>query len=350
MAELWVRIVEDVQVRMGGPWFEDLKVGQVVDDAPPLTLTPGHALLHQAVTGDRLRLPLDHPTSAAVTGRDEPVAHPLLVTNVAIGQTTALTQRVKANLFYRGLILESPVHLGDTLETTTEVVGLRQNRRRPGRPATGLAALRCTTRNQDGRRVLDFYRCPMLPLRDPDEETGHADDFAGIAEDLDEDRLAAAVPAWDLAAFRARDPHGTRPGDLVPGTVYDLEFRDTVTSACELARATLNVAEAHTDAGRSPYGRRLVYGGHTIALAGAAVSRALPGLATILAWRSCDHAGPVFEGDLLRTEVAVEAVTPLGDGSGGALADLQARVLVEPTDEEAGEQLVLDWHLVALVA
>jgi acyl dehydratase len=353
VGELRVRIVEDVRVPLGGPWFEDLKVGQVVDDAPPLTLTPGHALLHQSLTGDRLRLPLDHVLSQAVTGREAPLAHPLLVANVAIGQTTGLTQRVKANLFYRGLVLESPVHLGDTLETITEVVGLRQNQPKPGRPATGLAALRCTTWNQDGRRVLDFHRCPMLPLRDPEGDTGQTDDFAGIPEDLDEARLVAAVGNWNLSAFRARTGSGLRAADLLPGTIYALEFRDTVTGACELARATLNLAEVHTDARRSPYGRRLVYGGHTIALAGAAVSRALPGLVTILGWRSCDHAGPVFEGDALRTEVAVEAVTPLVDGG---LVDLRARVWVDRPEEDAppgaptGEGLVLDWRLVGLMA
>ncbi|MGH8992312.1 MAG: MaoC family dehydratase [Acidimicrobiia bacterium] len=354
MTELRVRIAEEVRVPLGGPWFEDLKVGQVVDDAPPLTLTTAHALLHQSLTGDRLRLPLDHSLSAAVTGREAPLAHPLLVANVAIGQTTGLTQRVKANLFYRGLVLECPVHLGDTLETVTEVAGLRQNQLREGRPATGLAALRCTTRNQDGRQVLDFYRCPMLPLRDPEGDTGLSDDFSRIPEDLDDDRLKTAVADWDLSAFRARTATGLRIGDLMPGTVYALEFRDTVTGATELARATLNLAEAHTDARRSPYGRRLVYGGHTISLAGAAVSRALPGLVTIPGWRSCDHAGPVFEGDALRTEVEVEAVTPLE--SGGGLVDLRARVWVDRPAEEAppgapaGEQLVLDWRLVGLVA
>jgi acyl dehydratase len=348
--------VERVRIPLGGPWFEDLKVGQVVDDAPPLTLTPAHALLHQSLTGDRLRLPLDHTLSAAVTGRDEPLAHPLLVTNVAIGQTTALTQRVKANLFYRGLVLECPVHLGDTLETVTEVVGLRQNQRRPGRPATGLAALRCTTRNQDGRQVLDFYRCPMLPLRDPEGDTGCSDGFDSIPDDLDDARLAGAVPGWDLAAFRSRTGPASSTEGLVPWTTFVLEYRDTVTGACELARATLNLAEAHTDAGRSPYGRRLVYGGHTIALAGAAVSRAVPGLVTIVAWRSCDHAGPVFEDDVLRTEVTVEAVTPLPARGDGSLVDLWARVWVDRPPEEApkgaptGESLVLDWRLVGLVA
>ena len=44
---------------VGGPWFEDFERGQVFDDAPGLTLSSGHAALHQAVTGDRLRLALD---------------------------------------------------------------------------------------------------------------------------------------------------------------------------------------------------------------------------------------------------------------------------------------------------
>ncbi len=45
----------DERVRIGGPYFEDFEVGQVFDDAPGLTLTWGHAALHQALVGDRLR-------------------------------------------------------------------------------------------------------------------------------------------------------------------------------------------------------------------------------------------------------------------------------------------------------
>ncbi|MGH3772395.1 MAG: hypothetical protein ACRDRW_13545, partial [Pseudonocardiaceae bacterium] len=79
----------DNRVLVGGPYFEDLSHGQVFADAPGLTLTSGHATLHQALSGDRLRLPLDHELSAAVTGRTEPLAHPTLVCHVAIGQTTS---------------------------------------------------------------------------------------------------------------------------------------------------------------------------------------------------------------------------------------------------------------------
>ncbi|MGH3811813.1 MAG: MaoC family dehydratase [Pseudonocardiaceae bacterium] len=329
----------DNRVQVGGPYFEDLTRGQVFADAPGLTLTPGHAMLHQALSGDRLRLPLDHELSAVVTGRAEPFAHPTLVCHVAIGQTTSASQRVRGNLFYRGLRLLRPVHLGDTLRTRTEVVALRQNRPRPGRPATGLAVLRVQVANQREEPVLDFWRCPMLPLRDPDAHTGHADSFDHIPADAD---AVDGLPwGWQLGAFQ--------PTVAEPGTVYDIEVRDTVTGAPELARATLNLAATHTDPGASAYGRRLVYGGHTISIAGAHATRALPDLITIVAWRSCEHTGPVFEGDVLRTELHVEAVH---QRDGYQLIDLRA-VVHSCSTEDAGDQTaaqmpVLDWRFVAL--
>src|SRR4051812_18179029 len=46
-------------VPVGGPYFEDFKHGQVFNDAPAVTLSDGLATLHQSLSGDRLRLPLD---------------------------------------------------------------------------------------------------------------------------------------------------------------------------------------------------------------------------------------------------------------------------------------------------
>ncbi len=331
------------RVRVGGPFFEDLELGQVFD-SPALTLTNGHALLHQALCGDRLALALDEELSKAVTGRPEPLAHPTLVCHVVIGQTTAPSQRVRGNLFYRGLRLLRPVHVGDTLRTRTEIAALRESRR-PPRPPAGLVVLRVQAENQHHERVLDFWRCPMIPLRDSDTRTGHRDSFDGIPSDIDLDSLAATVPAgWRLDVFRKRAGHSG--ADVTPGTVYEIEGRDTVTCAPELARATLNLAATHTDPGASAYGRRLVYGGHTISIAGAHVTRALPDLVTILAWRGCDHSGPVFEGDVLRTEVSVEAVHPLADG---AMIDLRA--IAHASRAGAGpEDQVLDWRFVGLMA
>ncbi|NDF86939.1 MAG: MaoC family dehydratase, partial [Gammaproteobacteria bacterium] len=149
-------------IDISGPWFEDLHPG-LEFDAPAITLNAGHVALHQALFGDRLRLPLDAATAERVTGVSQPLCHPLLAINVAIGQSTWASQRVKGNLFYRGLALQEPVFTGDTLYTRTRVVGLRQNRTQAGRAATGIVALEMTTTNQRGATVLHFWRCPMIP-------------------------------------------------------------------------------------------------------------------------------------------------------------------------------------------
>jgi acyl dehydratase len=326
-------------MNVGGPWFEDLAVGQEFTDAPSLTLTAGHAAVHQAVVGDRLRLALDAPLARQVCSRDVPLAHPNLVCDVAIGQSTRPSQRVRGNLFYRGLVLRRPVFVGDTLTTTTAIVALKQNRGQP----TGLAVLRIRTLDQDGNEVLDFLRCPMIPLRDADAQTGHADDVSAFPQQLDPVVLDAAVPDWRLAPLRERTPP-PHFADLEPGVRFELEAGETVTCAPELARLTLNVATAHTDATGSPHGRRLVYGGHTISVAAAHATRALPALATIVAWEGCDHLGPVFEGDVLRTELEVEEARELPDGG---LAHLRAQVRAIRED---GPAPVLDWRFVALIA
>jgi 2-methylfumaryl-CoA hydratase len=331
---------EQSRVEVGGPWFEDLAVGQVFD-APAVTLTAAHAAWFQALTGDRLRLPLDHHASQRVTGRAEPLAHPLLVVNLAIGQSTWASQRVRANLFYRGLVLRRPVYLGDTLRTVTRVVALRQNRAQTGRPATGVAALEITTHNQHGDEVLHFWRCPMIPCRDGDAATGKADDVAKAGEDIPESALSSALPDWKIVDATT-GWHGLCANSVEPGTRFVVEARDTVTSAPEFVRLTLNMAMAHTDARLSYLGDRLVYGGHTISMAFAQVTRALPNLVWIVAWEGCDHTAPVVENDRLRTEVTVLEKRPVAVT--GALLKLHVETWAARGDEDA-EDRVLDWRL-----
>ena len=324
------------------PYFDDLVVGQVFDWAPSMTLTSGIAATHQAILGDRLRLALDCELAHAVTGVPGPLAHPALVCDVAIGQSTLVTRRVKANLFYRGLVFHRFPVIGDTLFTRTEVVGLKQNTARPGRAPTGLAALRMTTIDQVGRLVLDFYRCAMLPVSPGGGDTGHDDDLSGIGGGPLPD--TGAAEHWVAEAFRARVPGPHFHPDLAGSVLRS--SADVVSSAPELARLTLNIAAAHHD--RRSGDRRLVYGGHTIGLALAQAGRLLPNLATVLDWQSCDHLGPVYEGDTLYSELAVEAVSPLPGDRGGVL---RLRSQVFAVGEEAGgaDRAVLDWRYSALM-
>ncbi|OBK14852.1 MaoC family dehydratase [Mycobacterium asiaticum] len=327
-------------IPVGGPYFDDLRVGQVFDWAPSATLSPGLAGAHQAIVGNRLRLTLDAGLCAAVTGAPAALANPGLVCDVAIGQSTLVTQRVKANLFYRGLRFHRFPVIGDTLYTRTEVVALRANSVKPGRPPTGLAALRMTTIDQADQLVLDFYRCAMLPTSPQWSGSGPADDLSAIGAEATAP-VVDPTEAWDSETFRLRVP-GPHFDAALAGTVLH-STGDVVTSAPELARLTFNIAATHHD--RRVGGQRLVYGGHTIGLAFAQANRLLPNLATVLAWQSCDHTGPVHEGDTLYSELHVEAAQPTA--SGGVLG---LRSLVYAVSEEAGEpdRQVLDWRFDAL--
>ena len=104
---------------------------------------------------------------------------------------------------------------------------------------------------------------------------------------------------------------------------------------------------AHLDATRAAHGQRLVYGGHTIAIAAAQAARVLPGLVTILGWHAADHTAPVFEGDTLRSRIELERREPLPGG--GGLLHLRSRVTATRAadGEEAG---VLDWRFVGVLA
>jgi acyl dehydratase len=116
-----------------------------------------------------------------------------------------------------------------------------------------------------------------------------------------------------------------------------------VSSAPELARLTLNIAATHHDSRVG--GRRLVYGGHTIGLALAQASRLLPNLATVLGWESCDHTGPVHEGDTLHSELHVETAEPTDHG--GVLG-LRSLVYAVSDSADEPDRQVLDWRFSAL--
>ena len=326
--------------KVDGPYFDDLRAGQVFDAAPSVTLTCSNAAIHQAITGDRLALSLDWELSRRVIG-SAGFALPALVWDTAIGQSTVATQKVKANLFYRGLVFRRAPVIGDTLRTVTRVAGLRQNTRRPGREPSGLAVLRITTTDQHGRAVLDFWRCAMLPVRDPERSDLPADDVTSIGESDIGGNARELVAGWDLAQLQSL-PGPRVAADMRPGTVYEIATGDVVSSAPELARSTLNIASVHHDEATAG-GERLVYGGHTIGLALSQASRALPSLVTVAGWRSCDHLGPVREGDTLRSTVEVEAVSRLSHGA--VLAELRSRVHVASSGRP-----VLDWHYLAVIA
>ena len=328
-----------------GPFFEDFYNGQIFG-APAVTVTEGFCSIYQSITGDRMRLSLDHELTKKVTGSNSGMVHPMLVINIVNGQTTYASQNVKGNLFYRGLIMKSPVFIGDTLTTTTKVVGLNQNKNKPGRNATGMVALEIETLNQNNECVMRYWRCPMIPCRDPSAETGHLDDFSQIPKGLPEEAILASVPStWNIEPLTNSSFEPSLPNLQQQDRVV-VTGQDTITCAAELVRLTGNIAFAHTDASRSYLKNRLVYGGHTISLAYAQIMRAIPDTVTLIGWQGCDHLAPVLEEDIIRSEFEVLRVNQVP--SGGTLKELKVDTFAKRLnrDNEYEETQVLDWRLI----
>src|SRR5450759_1014812 len=129
----------------------------------------------------------------AVTSARGLLGHPMLGCDWGIGQSTAPSGRVVGNLFYRGLGAR-PVPIGTTLRTTTTVVARRQ-----AYGGRGIVALRVSTVDAHGTPVLDFWRAPLLPMHDTDEE-GASDDLTQIGEPV---AMRGLIPTdWDLAPLR----------------------------------------------------------------------------------------------------------------------------------------------------
>ena len=322
-----------------GPFFDSLSLGDVFDQAPSVTLTDGLAATHHAIVGGRFRLALDRALSGRVA--HAPLVSPSLAWDVSIGQSTLVTQRAIANLFYRGLRFLRLPAIGDTLTTRVEIVGLRPAEPKPDRPPRGLVVMRIRTSDQQQRPILDFHRCALLPARHAvhRQPAGNLSPADGEMSGQD---YAAAIAGWDLAAFRAAVP-GPSFASLRQGERRTMPG-DLVSSAPELARLTLNLAAIHHDASAAADGRRLVYGGHTVGIAASQASRAFPSMLAILGWHSCDHLGPVREGDTLRTTLEIERLEPLADGG---LAHVGASVTA---DRASGPEKVLDWRFVAAFA
>lgn len=305
------------------PYAEDLVLDAPLPPAPDITVDEGLAAQYLSIMGDQLRLALSDPLSAAVTGRATRMASPGLVLGLSIGQSTVATGRVIANLQYRDVALLRPVHLGETLRTVVTPRAASWTRSGTDR-AKVLLEMELST--ADGEVLASYSRLALLPVADP-------------ARLVERDPVAEA-PEAALDEFAPPSDWRYGVAELPQtGTVLVDPLADTVSSAREFARMTQNRAAAHRDARAGIDGRRLVYGGHTIGLAQASLSRVLPDLLTVLAWRSCDHLAPVFEDDLLTFSTRV-------DGATENLLDVTVTATAVRGDERVD---VLRWRPVLLV-
>src|SRR6201988_640224 len=161
-APLYEEIVSAMTKTTPGNFFEDFRLGQTIAHATPRTLTPGDVALYNALFGARFAPQSSDPFAYAIGYPSAPLDD-LLVFHIVFGKTVPdISLNAVANLGYAGCRFLAPVFPGDTLNATSEVIGLKENSSRK----TGIVFVRSTGYRQDGSAVLECIRWVMVRKRD----------------------------------------------------------------------------------------------------------------------------------------------------------------------------------------
>jgi len=276
-----------------GHFFEDFSIGQVLEHATPRTVTEGDRALYQALYPTRFAVPSSAKFAAAVGLTPAPVED-LVAFHIAFGKTVPdVSLNAVANLGYAECRFHRPVVPGDTLRTTSEVIGLKQNSN--GR--TGVVYVRSTASNQRGEIALEWARWVMVHKRDaaaPAPETVVPDLAAVVAPD--ELIVPDGLDFSDYDFGAAGEPH--RWDDYEVGEKIDHVDGVTLTDPEHMLATRLwqNTAKVHFNTDARPDGNRLVYGGHVISMARALSFNGLANAQLISAINAGAHVAPAFAG------------------------------------------------------
>jgi 2-methylfumaryl-CoA hydratase len=282
-----------------GNFFEDFHVGQELRHATPRTVTVGDVALYTGLYGNRFALASSDVFARSLGLKAAPIDD-MLVFHIVFGKTVPdVSLNAVANLGYAEGRFGAPVYPGDTLATTSRVIGLKENSNRQ----TGIVYVRSTGTNQDGATVLDYCRWVMVRKRDP-LAPAPAEQVPALADSVAAADLA--VPAELRAAAFDCIASGSPFlwEDYAVGEKIDHVDGMTLEEAEHMLATRLyqNTAKVHFNQfteGKGRFGRRLIYGGHVISLARALSFNGLANAIRILAINGGRHTNPCFAGDTI---------------------------------------------------
>lgn len=278
-----------------GRFFEDFAVGDTILHATPRTVTAGDVALYTALYGSRFAVQSSEAFAQAIGYERAPVDD-MLVFHIVFGKTVPdISLNAVANLGYAECRFLRPVFVGDTLSTTSDVIGVKEN----SNGKTGVVYVRSTGHNQAGDVVLDYVRWVMVRKRD---ETSPAPEpvVPALASKVEADGLGQACPSI-LASGWSYDLSGSpyRFSDYEAGEKIDHVDGMTVEEAEHMIATRLfqNTAKVHFNQfteGQGRFGRRLIYGGHVISLARALSFNGLSNAFHLMAINGGRHVAPLF--------------------------------------------------------
>ncbi|AKS45042.1 L-erythro-3-methylmalyl-CoA dehydratase [Octadecabacter temperatus] len=280
-----------------GNFFEDYAIGQVIDHAVPRTVSGGERALYHMLYPARHAL---HSSDAFAQkcGLANSPMDDLIAFHIVFGKSVPdISLNAVANLGYAECRWITPVQQGDTIRSTSEVIGLKQN----SNGKSGVVYVRTTGTNQRGETVMQFVRWVMVRKGDLDAP----------APETVIPELASTVAANDLVipdglSFADYDftlaGEAHRLGDYKVGDIIDHVDGVTIEEAEHMMATRLwqNTAKVHFDVTSRPDGKRLMYGGHVISMARALTFNGLANAQMMVAINAGAHANPCFAGDTVR--------------------------------------------------
>ena len=283
-----------------GNYFEDFSVGQVLHHATPRTITEGDIALYTALYG--MRFAVQSADSFAMDiGYEVGPIDDLLVFHMVFGKTVPdISLNAVANLGYADCKFTQPVYPGDSVSTTSKVIGLKEN----SNGKTGVVYVRSTGRNQLGEIVLDYVRWVMVRKKDENSPAPTAD-VPELPKRVEPSHFADSTPEISMSDYNndlAGSPY--RWGDYEVGEKIDHVDGMTIEEAEHQMATRLyqNTAKVHFNnhtESQGRFGKRLMYGGHVISMARALSFNGLANGFHVAAINGGRHVSPCFAGDTI---------------------------------------------------
>jgi len=280
-----------------GNFFEDFRLGQVIQHATPRTITVGDVALYNGLYGPRFAVQSSEEFARTLGFPRAPVDD-FLVFHVVFGKTVPdISLNAVANLGYADCRFLKPVYPGDTLTATSEVIGLKENSSRK----TGVVYVRSRGRNQHRQDVLEYARWVMVRKRD-EAAAAPGDQVPELPDAVEAAALGGACPILNTAAYDfALAGSPARLADYKPGERIDHVDGITIEEAEHQIATRLyqNTARIHFDAfnaAQGRFGKRLIYGGVVISLARSLTFNGLANAFQIAAINGGRHVAPLFAG------------------------------------------------------
>jgi 2-methylfumaryl-CoA hydratase len=286
-----------------GNYFDDFKIGQVLQHGVPRTITESDATLYLALTGNRFALNCAL-TVAEQCGFSSMPLDNFLVFHIAFGKTVNdISLNAVANLGYAEVRFSRPCYAGDTLTVTSEVIGLKLN----SSGKNGVVYVHSKALNQNSETVVSWKRWVMVNAKTDGLKNTQQPQIPQLLSSVS-DEIPAIPSAIDCSSWQnyLSDSQDRLENFAVGDKIV---HRDGITiNHSEHSMATRlyqNNARVHFDGAfmqDSANGQRLVYGGHIISICRALSYNGLGNGLWVSSINGGSHTNPSFAGDTIYSQ------------------------------------------------